>query len=229
MNRIDRLFGIMMLLQSKKHASVTRIAGQFEISERTVYRDIRALTELGIPLTFEPGKGYSVVQGYFLPPVSFTSEEAGALLLMETLAQGFADRSIRTHYTTALTKVKSVLKAAQRERIEKLSSQTKIQVPVSYDHNFAYLSILQEAISARRIVELEYKNSKDEFSRRRVELLGIIFYAFNWHVVGWCHLRQDYRDFRLSRIQRIVETGLPFTKSDHMDLDNYMKNLPVNY
>lgn len=229
MNRIDRLFGILILLQSKKYASVEWMAEKFGISERTVYRDVRALGELGIPLSFEPRKGYFVIPGYFLPPVSFTSEEAGALLLMETLASGFADKSIREHYTSALNKVKSVLKTSQKDRLEMLSKQTKIQLPSSYVHDFAYLSVLQEAISSRQVIEMEYKNNDGEQSRRRAEPLGIIFYAFNWHLVAWCQLRQAYRDFRISRIQRVVPTGLPFSKSDHIDLNEYMKQLPVDY
>lgn len=89
MNRIDRLFGILTLLQSKKHVTAEAIAERFGISVRTVYRDIKALGEQGIPVSFEPHKGYFVVQGYFLPPVSFTSEEANALLLMEAVVKGF--------------------------------------------------------------------------------------------------------------------------------------------
>src|SRR5215213_11860846 len=98
MNRIDRLFGILTFLQSKKYVPAEKIAEKFDISVRTVYRDIKALCEQGIPVSFEQYKGYFIVQGYFVPPVSFTSEEANALLLMEFMVEGFADRSIYTHY-----------------------------------------------------------------------------------------------------------------------------------
>ena len=101
MNRIDRLFGILTLLQSKKFVSAEAIAERFSISIRTVYRDVKALSEGGIPVSFETGRGYFIVQGYFLPPVSFTSEEANALQLMETMVKGFADKSIYTHYSSA--------------------------------------------------------------------------------------------------------------------------------
>ncbi len=121
MNRIDRLFGILILLQSKKYVSAEKIAGKFEISIRTVYRDVKALGELGIPLSFEPSKGYFIVQGYFLPPVAFTTEEANALLLVETLARSFSDRSIHGHYASALQKVRSVLRTAQKENLEEVS------------------------------------------------------------------------------------------------------------
>jgi predicted DNA-binding transcriptional regulator YafY len=104
MNRVDRLFGILTLLQSKKYVPAEKIADKFNISVRTVYRDVKALCEQGIPVSFEPSKGYFVVQGYFLPPVSFTSDEANALLLMEAVAYGFGDRSTQAHYSTALNR-----------------------------------------------------------------------------------------------------------------------------
>jgi predicted DNA-binding transcriptional regulator YafY len=93
MNRIDRLLGIVTFLQTKKYVQAEKIAVKFDISIRTVYRDIKALSELGIPVSFENSKGYFLVQGYFLPPVSFTNEEANALLLTEALVYGFADRN----------------------------------------------------------------------------------------------------------------------------------------
>src|SRR5437868_15167126 len=110
MNRIDRLFGILTLLQSKKYVTAEKIADKFYISVRTVYRDIKALGEQGIPVSFEQGRGYFIVQCYFLPPVAFSSEEANDLLLMEQVVKGFADKSIRIHYSNALNKIKAVLR-----------------------------------------------------------------------------------------------------------------------
>ena len=86
MNRIDRLFGILTLLQSRKFTTAEKISDKFGISVRTVYRDIKALGETGVPVSFEPNKGYFIVEGYFIPPVSFNTDEASALMLMESLA-----------------------------------------------------------------------------------------------------------------------------------------------
>src|SRR5450432_360136 len=127
MNRIDRLFGILILLQSKKYVTAEKIADKFQISVRTVYRDIKALGEQGIPVSFEQPRGYFIVQGYFLPPVAFTSEEANALLLMESVVYGFTDKSIQTHYTNALNKVKAVLRNTQKENLEFLNRNTRTQ------------------------------------------------------------------------------------------------------
>lgn len=229
MNRIDRLFGILILLQSRKYVTAEAIADKFQISVRTVYRDVKALCEQGVPLSFEQHKGYYIVQGYYLPPVSFSTEEANALLLMERMVYGFADKSIHTYYSTALDKVKTSLRSAQKEKLEQIHNNIRMQLPSCINHDFEYLSVIQNAISAKCILELLYKNNQEETSSRRVEAIGLIFYAFNWHLIAWCHKRQDYRDFRVNRILKIKSTDLPFQKLDHMPLNDYMKLLPVNY
>lgn len=227
MNRIDRLFGMLTVLQSKKYVTAEHLSEQFDISIRTVYRDVKALGESGIPVSFEPHKGYYVVQGYFLAPVAFTTEEANALLLSESLVAGFTDRSTQTHFGTALTKVKSVLKATQKEKIDQLSDSIKLQVPCRVIPDFDCLSTIQEAITSSLQLELCYTNFKEESSTRRIEPIGLVFYAFNWHVIGWCHMRQDYRDFKISRIVDIRQTGKPFEKEKHIALGEY--RLPVDY
>jgi predicted DNA-binding transcriptional regulator YafY len=229
MNRIDRLFGILVLLQSKKYVTAEKIAMQFSISVRTVYRDMKALGEQGIPLSFEQNKGYFIVQGYFLPPISFNSDEANALLLMERFLEGFADKSILQHYTTALNKVKAVLKTSQKEKLESLNENIKLQLPERLKNDFEYLSVLQNAISAKCIVKIDYRNNKEEISIREIEPIGLIFYAFSWHLIGWCHLRNNYRDFKLNNMIKVICTEKPFRKADHMQVSDYMKLLPVNY
>jgi len=229
MNRIDRLFGMLVLLQSKKHMSAEDIADKFDISVRTVYRDIKALCEQGIPIGFEPHKGYGVVEGYFLPPVSFSTAEANALLLMETIVYGFADRSIVEHYSTALNKVKAVLRNSQKEKLEELNDNIKMHLPESVKNDFEFLSDIQNSISQKTILDIDYKNNKEETNHRQLEPIGLIFYSMNWHLIAWCHLRVEYRDFRVSRIIKLRNTGMPFRKPDHIALNDFMKNFSENY
>ena len=229
MNRIDRLFGILTLLQSKKFVPAEKIADKFRMSIRTVYRDIKALGEAGIPISFEQHKGYFVVQGYFLPPVSFTNEEANAFLLMETMVSAFADQSIQKHYTNGMNKVKAVLRSSQKERIDSLSESIRLQISPCIRPDFEYLSIIQQAISIKSVLEIDYKNNNEEVSKRMTEPIGLIYYAFSWHLIAWCHLRKDYRDFKVARILKLRNTDLAFTKNDHIELASYMKQLPVNY
>ncbi len=227
MNRIDRLMAIVTTLQAKKYVTADQLSEKFSICVRTVYRDIKALGELGIPISFENQRGYCVVQGYFLPPVAFSMDEANALLLMESAALGFSDKSIRKHYSSALTKIKAVLRTKQKENIEFLSETIKMQVPERLNNDFEYLSVLQNAISSKTIIEIEYKNQKEETSKRHLEAIGLVFYAFSWHLIAWCHARQDYRDFKLSRIVYLNKTETPFKKTNHIKLNDY--ELPVSY
>lgn len=229
MNRIDRLFGIVTLLQSRKYVSVEIIAEKFEISTRTVYRDVKAINEQGVPLCFEAGKGYFIVQGYFLPPISFNNEEANALILMERFLNGFADRSIQKHYISALNKVKNVMRSQQKEQLEFLNDNIKLQIPARLTNDFEYLSDIQNAIAKRMILKVDYEKENGEHSCREVEPIGLVFYAFSWHMIAWCHLRREYRDFKVSRIKKLLEMQIPFRKLDHLPVAEFMKRLPVDY
>jgi len=229
MNRIDRLFGILTLLQSKKYMTGEKIAEKFGISIRSVYRDIKALNEQGIPVSFEPYRGYFVVNGYFLPPVSFSTEEANALLLMESIVSGFADKSIHQHYAAALTKVKAVLRSSQKDSVERLASNIKFQAPPCFIQHYDYLATIQQAIGQQQVLEIEYTNLRKEVSKRKAEPIGLVFYAFSWHLIGWCHNKKDYRDFKVARILRLRCTQEDFTLKKHMAMNEYIKRLPVDY
>ncbi len=229
MNRVDRLLGIITTLQTKKFVTAEKIAAKYNISVRTVYRDMKAIGEQGIPVSFEQHRGYFLVEGFFLPPVSFTSEEANALLLMQTVVERFADKSILTHYNAALDKVKAVMRPSQKEKLERLQQQMKFQSCYPGFSDFEYLSVIQTAISSKTKLLLDYKNNNNEISKREVEPIGLIFYAYNWHLAAWCHVRNDYRDFRVSRILKVKDTGTAFSKNDNIDINYYMKLLPVNY
>jgi predicted DNA-binding transcriptional regulator YafY len=229
MNRIDRLLGIITTLQSKRYVLPEKIATKFGISIRTVYRDVKAIGEQGIPVSFEQHKGYFLVDGYFLPPVSFSLDEANALLLMHAVVERFADKSILKNYSTALDKVKSVLRQTQKDKLDILQQHTRFQTMRASFSDFDHLSVIQNAISSKTILELDYKNNNNEVSCRQVEPIGLIFYAFNWHLAAWCYQRKDYRDFRVSRILKVKDTGQLFKKANHIELNEYMKQLPVNY
>lgn len=229
MNRIDRLFAIQTYLQSRRYVSAEQIAEKFDISIRTVYRDVKALCESGIPVSFEPTKGYFIVRGYFLPPVSFSTEEASALLLMEGATRIFADKSIQKLYAAALTKIKAVLRPSQLDGMEKLSASMAVQLPPCQEATYEYLAILQSAIAQCHIIHISYTNNEGLESTRQVEPIGLQFYAFAWHLMAWCHKRMEYRDFRVSRIQGVTDTGQPFTKQDHLSLQQLSNALPVAY
>jgi predicted DNA-binding transcriptional regulator YafY len=227
MNRVDRLFGIVTLLQSRKYVSAERISEKFEISIRTVYRDIKAIGEAGIPVSFEPNRGYFIIPGYFTPPVSFTLEEANALLLSQFLIGGFGDRSVQSTFDSALTKIRAVLKQVDKEKVALLDQSIKLQLPRRLNGEFEYLSKIQHAIIEQTQLKIAYQSVKDELSERIIEPIGLVFYAFSWHMIGYCQLRKDYRDFKIDRIKELKNTGIPFQITTHIQLSEY--KLPVNY
>ncbi len=175
MNRVDRLFGIVTLLQSRKYVSAERISEKFEISVRTVYRDIKAIGEAGIPVSFEPNKGYFIIPGYFTPPVSFTLEEANALLLSQSLVGGFGDRSVQTTFDSAITKIRSVLKQVDKEKVAILDESIKLQLPERLTFEFEYLAQIQHAITEQTQIKITYRSLKDERLERVIEPIGLVF------------------------------------------------------
>jgi predicted DNA-binding transcriptional regulator YafY len=227
-NRIDRLHAILTHLQSKKKVTAQEMADRFNISLRTVYRDVKALDESGVPVIGEAGSGYTIMEGYRLPPVMFTQEEASALLLGAKLAEQFTDGSIKRHFHAALFKIKAVLRSPDKEYVDNLTEHIEILNRYAPDNDSPqqYLSQLQQAVVHKKIVQLHYRsNLKEEITRRRVEPIGLLHYGSAWHLIGWCHLRNDYRDFRLSRMLGIIIEDLTFDPAAHPSIRQYIEQL----
>jgi len=224
-NRIDRLHAILTHLQSKKKVTAQEMADRFNISLRTVYRDVKALDESGVPVIGEAGSGYTIMEGYRLPPVMFTQEEASALLLGAKLAEQFTDGSVRRHFNAALFKIKAVLRSPDKEYVDSLTEHIEILTRNSPDRESPqqYLSQLQQAVVHKNIVHMQYRsNMKEEVTRRAVEPIGLLHYGSAWHLIGWCQLREDYRDFRLSRIQGVTLDEKTFDPGAHPSIQQYI-------
>jgi predicted DNA-binding transcriptional regulator YafY len=228
MNRIDRLHAILTHLQSKKKVTAQEMADRFQISLRTVYRDVKALDESGVPVIGEAGSGYTIMEGYRLPPVMFTQEEASALLLGAKLAEQFTDGSVKRHFTAALFKIKAVLRSPDKEYVESLTEHIEILTRYRPDLESPqqYLSMLQQAVVNKKIVHLQYRSQlKEEITLRKVEPIGLLHYGNAWHLIAWCHLRNDYRDFRMSRMLGITMDDLCFDPSGHPSIREYIEKI----
>ena len=229
MNRIDRLTAILIQLQSRRVIKGGDIAERFGISLRTVYRDIRALEEAGVPIYAEPGRGYTLVEGYHLPPVMFTQDEAGALLMGGKLVEKFSDHSIRKAFSDALYKIKAVLAAKEKDHLEILDEQIEIHMAVNREkerRNSHFLSDIQSALGYHGVLEIAYLSfSKDELTARLIDPLGLCFYAGNWHLFAYCRLRKDYRDFRVDRIKSLTTTDLTFQSASHPSLQTLFQKI----
>ncbi|MFQ5637660.1 MAG: helix-turn-helix transcriptional regulator [bacterium] len=228
MNRVDRLVAIILLLQSRKIIRAKDIAWHFEISIRTVYRDVKALCEAGVPIAAEAGEGYSLVEGYHLPPVMFTQEEASALFLGGKFVEKLTDSSMIENAKSALLKIQSVLPLESQEFLQRLQESTALLVnvrPVESGFCDDTLTTIQDAIVRRRLLVLEYySNYRDSFSTRNVEPLALIYYSDHWHLIAYCQLRKDYRDFRTDRIKSIKITAEPFQPRQNFSLKKYLSD-----
>jgi len=200
--RLSRLVAILTQMQSKRLITAPEIANRFNISVRTAYRDIRALEQAGIPIFTEEGKGYSLIEGYRLPPVMFTEAEANALITAEQFIIKNKDASLVSNYREALTKVKAVLQPNTKDKSALLSERLFFFQNYQNDTTSEYLSEIQIALTTFRIIKISYlplqQNTKTE---RQIEPLALYHTKENWILIAWCRLRKDYREFRLDRIQ----------------------------
>jgi predicted DNA-binding transcriptional regulator YafY len=225
MNRIDRLIAILTVLQSKRFVTAEFIAEKYEISIRTVYRDLKSLGEIGIPIFFESQKGYSISQGFFLPPVSFTSEEANGIILISALSEKFTDYTTNKHVENAINKIKSVLRSPHKEKLNQLQSQIKVYNPSTKPRNKDFLNEIQNAIVDKCILKIKYTNNKNEKSDREIEPIGLTFYSNQWHLIAWCSKKHSYRDFKINQINELIITKESFTKQNHYDINEYIKSI----
>lgn len=202
MNRIDRLFAILLRLQSKKQIRAQDLAKTFEVSRRTIYRDIAALSEMGVPIVSLPGEGYELMEGFYLPPLIFTPAEASALFLGAHMLIGQAAGQLPADAERALTKIAAVLPHATRQQVERLNEIIHFILPQArFNLDDPRLVTLQWSILDRRVVHLRYhSHSRDEVTERDVEPHNLVYSDGTWYVNGYCRLRQDMRGFRLDRI-----------------------------
>lgn len=228
MNRIDRLTAILIQLQSKRVVKAQDIADRFSISLRTVYRDVRTLEEAGVPLVGEVGVGYSIMDGYRLPPVMFTKEEATAFLTAEKLIEKLTDSSTEDFYKSAMYKIRAVLRSTEKDYLESLDNYIEVVDSPYLPKDKAPanpLQIILKGIAEKNILTIDYfANHSQEKTKRNIEPVGIFFLGSFWHLVAYCHLRKDYRNFRTDRISHISVTN-QFFKNEHPTLKSFLKKI----
>ena len=227
MNRTDRLVAMVMFLQGRRVVKAEELANHFEVNVRTVYRDVSALSEAGVPVVGEAGVGYSLVKGYHLPPVMFTAEEAMALFVGGEMVKQFADASMTGPMESALLKIRSVLPRERQDDLDRLTRATAIigtpRLPSGVDHRT--LLPLQQAIVSRLVVRLNYRGrGRDAAMGRDVEPLGVTYHRESWYLVAWCRVRQDYRSFKLERLQGLEVLNERFAARPEFSLRDYLND-----
>ena len=230
MNHIERLNAILIHLQSKRIVKASEIAERFGVSLRTVYRDIRALEASGVPIGAEAGVGYFLMENYKLPPVMFTREEASALLFGEKLIEKMSDDQMKFEFRSAITKVKAILNPEEKDRLEKLNGQISVLHYTSSTGNFnrLFLSEIQQALVSKSVLEIDYQAGYGAPpTKRLIEPIGLCNYSRRWHLFAWCRLRNEYRDFRLDRINNLRICTETFKGKQHLTMDDFIKQMNV--
>jgi predicted DNA-binding transcriptional regulator YafY len=228
MNRTDRLVAMVLHLQGRRVVRASELAGHFGITERTVYRDIAALGEAGVPISGEAGVGYSLLKGYQLPPVMFTAEEAVSLFVGGELVKQFTDASLQAPMMSALDKLRAVLPRDRQDHVERLVARTVVFGQSSRRSNpevvaQRWLLPVQQGVVSRRVLRMCYQGrDREEETTRDIEPLGVVFYSGAWYVVAWCRLRVDYRHFRVDRIRRLELVPEKFEPRDGFSFKEHM-------
>ena len=226
--RFDRIVDILIQLQSKRIIKAQELASRFDVSLRTIYRDIKSLEQAGVPIIGEAGTGYSLVDGYKLPPIVFSKEEAMSFIGAEKLMEKFMDQKLNANYKSAIYKIKSVLKAHDKELVANIEQQIEMTKPSYNIFNEEVPHALQsflESLGNKRQIRMHYTGLKDLSPQTRtIEPIGLFHENGFWYIAAFCHNRSDYRQFRADRINHIEVLDTNFFKN-HISLKEYREQV----
>lgn len=202
MSQLPRLISILTLLKSKRLLTAAELSEKFDVSVRTIYRDIRKLEESGVPVITIEGKGYTLMDSYSVAPVQFTEREANALITASHMVKQTQDSSFIQDFDEAMTKIKSVFRASILEKSELLAGKIHVLKMTHENLSSSALSEIQLAITNLNFMEMSYQKLEDtKETFRKVEPYALYSTQGKWIMIAWCHLRDEYRAFRVDRIR----------------------------
>jgi len=214
LNRLDRISTLLVQLQSRPVVRASEMAERFGVSLRTIYRDMNTLSEAGVPICGNSGIGYSLVEGYRLPSLMFTKEEAMAFLTAEKIIEQLTDSQNSHYFRQGMDKIRAALRAVDKKYLHDMSDSIAVYKSKSSRESLPnLLQIILSSINEKLIIEIDYTNADENKTKRSLEAVGISYSHPNWYLSAWCHLRQEYRMFRLDRIGDIKTTNEKQTKT----------------
>ena len=226
MSQLSRLISILTLLKSKRILTATELSEKFDVSIRTIYRDIRKLEEANIPVITIEGRGYSLMDGYTVAPIQFTEKQANALITAYHLVKQTNDSSLVDNFQEALTKITSVFRTSIQEKSELLNSKIQVFDTKMEKVSSNALSEIQIAITNFIYTEINYRKANDlKITFRKIEPCAIYLSNNKWILLAWCHLRNDFRAFRIDRIQHFKILQKHF-EDRKFDLKKYFLSCP---
>ena len=221
MRRADRLFEIIQVMRRRSLTRARDLAEHLEVSERTIYRDIRDLVACGVPIEGEAGVGYVLRGGFDLPPLMFDEQEVEALLLGARIVETWTDPALAEAAADVIAKVEAVIP----ERLRRHMAETALLAPA--DHYREPISVepeqLRRAVREHRKVAFWYADKDAQETRRIVRPLGLAFYGPVWILAAWCELREDFRAFRLDRMNDMAVLEEGFRNEPGKTLHDYLK------
>lgn len=220
--RLSRLTAIITQLQSKRLITAKFLAEKHNVSVRTIYRDIRTLEKSGIPIVTEEGKGFSIMEGYHLPPVIFTEDEANALITMELLAIKNKDQSLTENVSSAIEKIKSILRYSQKGNADLLAQRVYFGGNNQLEKSSSNLMQIQSAILHFKVLKIEYRSSEQKRTTRQIEPFAVYSTRGNFLLIAFCRLRNDFRAFRIDYIEKLTQQEETFTPHN-MTIQQYFE------
>jgi predicted DNA-binding transcriptional regulator YafY len=223
MRRADRLFRIVQFLRVGRMTTARRLAEKLQVSERTIYRDVRDLQLSGMPIEGEAGIGYLLRQDFDIPPLMFTRSEIEALVLGARMVRAWGGSEQGEAATQALNKIEAVLPADMRDKVDQtllfaLNFKVSQELKRNVDH-------LNHAASERRYIEFDYAKEDGERSHRRVQPLGLYFWGGTWTLASWCEMRNDFRNFRVDRLSTLKVLDQHFPADPNKSLQAYIEKM----
>lgn len=219
MRRADRLFQIVQFLRSRRLTTAQWLAERLQVSVRTIYRDIQDLSLSGVPLEGEAGVGYVLRQPMDLPPLMFEREEIEALLVGARMVKAWADPQLQRAAESALAKIHGVLPNALRDEL----NRSQLYAPETNPYPVHWLGQLRQAIRLQHKLVINYRDERAEPSQRCVWPLGLFFWGQTWTLCAWCELRNDFRNFRIDRMEHLQDRAQTFEPAEGQRLDDYLK------
>ena len=221
MRRADRLFEIIQFMRRKELTRARDLSEALEVSERTIYRDIQDLAASGVPIEGEAGVGYVLKAGFDLPPLMFKEQEIEALVLGARIVESWADAELSAAASDVIAKVEAVIP----ERLRGYMANTALLAPahhymepVTFD-----MAELRRAVRNHLKVHFRYRNAIAEDSQRTVRPLCLAYFGPVWLLSAWCELREDFRTFRLDRIENFEVRTDRFPSEPGKTLHDFLK------
>jgi predicted DNA-binding transcriptional regulator YafY len=213
--RIDRMLGIVVILLNRDRISAKSLSERFEVSVRTIYRDIEAINMAGIPIVAYAGNngGFGIIENYRLDRQVLTLKEMTSIITaLKGVSSTLKDDDLETVTEKILSLVPDDKMAQLKQSVEELCIDI---MPWGYkEKSKEYLRKIQLAVSEKRIIQFDYCNTKNEKCFRTVEPMTLVYKGYAWYLFGFCRNRNDYRIFKLLRMNNLLLTEEFFQRKE---------------